>query len=62
MSTSIVEAEHIAASNCCAQILRMRNQLQSYGLVRRKMHIMYDNSSDITISNNLVQTLQDQAH
>ena len=44
MSTSTAEAEHIAASSCCAQILRLRNQLQSYGLVRSKMHIMYDNA------------------
>ena len=54
ISTSIAEAEYIAADSCCAHILWMRNQLQDYGLMLNKIPIFWDNTSAIAISNNHV--------
>nr|GEV43974.1 uncharacterized mitochondrial protein AtMg00810-like [Tanacetum cinerariifolium] len=42
------EAEYIALSGCCAQILWMRSQLTDYGLKLNKTPLNYDNKSAIT--------------
>ena len=55
VSTSIAEAEYIAAGSCCAQILWMKNQLIDYGLTFNKIPIFCDNTSAIAISENPVQ-------
>ncbi|GKB45118.1 hypothetical protein Tco_0890060 [Tanacetum coccineum] len=55
-STAIsnIEAEYIALSECCAQILWMRSQLTDYGL-GFKISLYYDNKSAIALCCNKVQ-------
>ncbi|GJS47068.1 hypothetical protein Tco_0597189 [Tanacetum coccineum] len=52
-STS-AEAEYIAATGCCANILWMKSQLTDYDIIYEKVPIFCDNTSAITISNNPV--------
>ncbi|GJR00585.1 retrovirus-related pol polyprotein from transposon TNT 1-94 [Tanacetum coccineum] len=49
------EAEYIALSGCCAQVLWMRSQLIDYGLGFNKIPMYYDNKSDISLCCNNVQ-------
>nr|GEY70546.1 hypothetical protein [Tanacetum cinerariifolium] len=42
---SSTEAEYIALSGCCAQILWMRSQLLDYGLAFNKIPMYYDNKN-----------------
>nr|GFA56479.1 retrovirus-related Pol polyprotein from transposon TNT 1-94 [Tanacetum cinerariifolium] len=49
------EAEYIALSGCCAQILWMRSQLSDYGLVFNKIPMYCDNKSAIALCCNNVQ-------
>ncbi|GJS24767.1 putative ribonuclease H-like domain-containing protein [Tanacetum coccineum] len=51
---STIEAEYIAASNCCGHVLWIQNQLLDYGynFMQTKIHI--DNESTICIVKNLV--------
>ncbi|GKA74935.1 hypothetical protein Tco_0781313 [Tanacetum coccineum] len=52
---SSTEAEYIAMSGCCAQILWMRSQLTDYGLGFNKIPMYCDNKSAIALSCNNVQ-------
>ncbi|GJR56458.1 retrovirus-related pol polyprotein from transposon TNT 1-94 [Tanacetum coccineum] len=52
---SSTEAEYIAMSGCCAQILWMRSQLTDYGLVIHKISMFCDNKSAIALCCNNVQ-------
>nr|GFA37178.1 Gag-Pol polyprotein [Tanacetum cinerariifolium] len=52
---SSTEAEYIALSGCCAQILWMRSQLSDYGLVFHKIPMYCDNKSAIALCCNNVQ-------
>ncbi|GJY47432.1 integrase, catalytic region, zinc finger, CCHC-type containing protein [Tanacetum coccineum] len=52
---SSTEAEYIAMSGCCAQILWMRSQLTDYGLGFNKIPMYCDNKSTIALSCNNVQ-------
>ncbi|GJZ42367.1 hypothetical protein Tco_0589253 [Tanacetum coccineum] len=52
---SSTEAEHIALSRCCAQILWMRSQLTDYGLGFNKIPLYCDNKSAIALCRNNVQ-------
>ncbi|GJX15762.1 retrovirus-related pol polyprotein from transposon TNT 1-94 [Tanacetum coccineum] len=52
---SSTEAEYIALSGCCAQILWMRSQLTDYGLKFNKSPLYYDNKSAIALCCNNVQ-------
>ncbi|KAJ9566817.1 LOW QUALITY PROTEIN: hypothetical protein OSB04_002783 [Centaurea solstitialis] len=54
VSTSIAEAEYVAAGICCAQVLWLRNQLQDYDIQLSKIPIYCDNTSAIAIANNPV--------
>ncbi|GKF22203.1 hypothetical protein Tco_0074525 [Tanacetum coccineum] len=56
-STAIftIEAEYIAMSECCAQILWMRSQLTDYGFTFNKIPLYYDNRSAIALCYNNVQ-------
>ncbi|GJY30727.1 hypothetical protein Tco_0414222 [Tanacetum coccineum] len=56
-STAIskTEAEYIAMSRCCAQILWMRSQLIDYGFVFNKIPLYCDNRSAIALCCNNVQ-------
>ncbi|GJZ04843.1 retrovirus-related pol polyprotein from transposon TNT 1-94 [Tanacetum coccineum] len=52
---SSMEAEYIAISGCCAQILWMRSQLTDYGLGLNKIPMYCDNKSAIALCCNNVQ-------
>ncbi|GJV72142.1 hypothetical protein Tco_1492137 [Tanacetum coccineum] len=56
-STTIsnIEAEYIALSGCCTQILWMRSQLTDYGLGFNKIPLYCDNKSAIALCCNNVQ-------
>ncbi|GKF38121.1 hypothetical protein Tco_0118182 [Tanacetum coccineum] len=49
------EAEYIAMSGCCAQILWMRSQLKDYGFEFNKIPLYCDNKSAIALCCNNVQ-------
>ncbi|GJY68379.1 hypothetical protein Tco_0471361 [Tanacetum coccineum] len=49
------EAEYIALSGCCAQVLWMRSQLTDYGLGFNKILMYCDNKSAIALCCNNVQ-------
>ncbi|GKC00068.1 retrovirus-related pol polyprotein from transposon TNT 1-94 [Tanacetum coccineum] len=52
---SSTEAEYIALSGCCAQVLWMRSQLTDYGLGFNKILMYCDNKSAIALCCNNVQ-------
>ncbi|GJW35783.1 hypothetical protein Tco_0058703, partial [Tanacetum coccineum] len=52
---STTEAEYIAMSGCCTQILWMRSRLTDYGFVFNKIPLYCDNHSAIALSCNNVQ-------
>nr|GEU72724.1 hypothetical protein [Tanacetum cinerariifolium] len=52
---SSTEAEYIALSSCCAQVLWMRSQLTDYGLGFNKILMYCDNKSAISLCCNNVQ-------
>ncbi|KAD4888156.1 hypothetical protein E3N88_20229 [Mikania micrantha] len=52
VSTSTAEAEYIAASSCCAQVIWIQNQMKDYGVELFNTPIQIDNSSAISITNN----------
>ncbi|GJS22727.1 retrovirus-related pol polyprotein from transposon TNT 1-94 [Tanacetum coccineum] len=52
---STTEAEYIALSGCCAQVLWMRSQLSDYGFVLNKIPLYCDNQSAIALCCNSVQ-------
>nr|GFA97739.1 hypothetical protein [Tanacetum cinerariifolium] len=52
---SSTDAEYIALSGCCAQILWMRSQLSDYGLGFNKIPMYCDNKSAIALCCNNVQ-------
>ncbi|GKD63066.1 hypothetical protein Tco_1305174 [Tanacetum coccineum] len=56
------EAEYIAMSGCCAQILWMRLQLTDYGFVFNKIPLYCDNHSAIVLCCNNVQHPRLSAH
>nr|GEW64011.1 retrovirus-related Pol polyprotein from transposon TNT 1-94 [Tanacetum cinerariifolium] len=49
ISISSTEAEYIALSGCCAQILWMRSKLTDYGFQFNKVPLYYDNKSTIAL-------------
>ena len=49
------EAEYIATSSCCAQILWIKQQLSVFGVVMHNIPIFYDNTSVINIIKNAIQ-------
>src|SRR4030095_16837345 len=55
VATSTAEAEYVAASSCCSQVLWMRAQLRDYGFKISNITIYCDSRSPIAISCNPVQ-------
>ena len=55
MSTSTAEAEYVAASSCCSQVLWIQNQMLDYGTTFMNTPICIDNNSAISIVNNPVK-------
>ncbi|CAM8929758.1 unnamed protein product [Rhodiola kirilowii] len=54
IALSTAEAEYIAVTACCAQLLWIRQQLSDYGVITNCAKILCDNTSAINISKNLV--------
>ncbi|GKF72499.1 hypothetical protein Tco_0208613, partial [Tanacetum coccineum] len=54
VAISSTEAEYIAFSDCCAQILWMRSQLTDYGFGFNKIPMYCDNKSAIALCCNNV--------
>nr|GEX72941.1 hypothetical protein [Tanacetum cinerariifolium] len=57
VSISTAEAEYVAVSGCCAQVLWIRTQLTDYGFFYEKVPIYFDSKSVISISCNLMVLL-----
>ena len=55
VSTSTAEAEYVAASSCCSQVLWIQNQMFDYGMSFMHTPIYIDNTSAISIVNNPVK-------
>ena len=55
ISLSTIEAEYIATSSCCTQLLWMQKLLHDYDICQKHLTIYCDNTSAINISKNLVQ-------
>ncbi|GKG44145.1 hypothetical protein Tco_0483238, partial [Tanacetum coccineum] len=45
VATSTIEAEYVAAANCCGQVLWIQNQLLDYGFNFLNTKIYIDNES-----------------
>ncbi|GJU88880.1 putative ribonuclease H-like domain-containing protein [Tanacetum coccineum] len=54
VATSTIEAEYVAAANCCGQVLWIQNQMLDYGLNFMNTKIYIDNESTICIGKNPV--------
>jgi hypothetical protein len=52
IAISTAEAENIAAGNCCAQLLWMRQTLKDYGYTMNHIPLLCDNESAIKITYN----------
>ena len=55
VSTSTAEAEYVAASSCCSQVLWIQQQMCDYGLLLTQTPIYIDNRATIFITRNPVQ-------
>jgi hypothetical protein len=54
IALSTAEAEYVAASACCAQLLWMKQTLNDYGCRFTKIPLLCDNKSAIKLANNPV--------
>ncbi|GKC20295.1 putative ribonuclease H-like domain-containing protein, partial [Tanacetum coccineum] len=54
VANSTIEAEYVAATNCCGQVLWIQNQMLDYGFNFMNTRIYIDNESTICIVKNLV--------
>ena len=52
VALSTTEAEYIAAGNCCAQILWMKQQLEDYNIFLNHIPLKCDNTSAINLTKN----------
>ena len=55
IALSTTKAEYVAAGNCCAQILRMKQQLEDFGIAMDHIPIKCDNTSVISLTKNPIQ-------
>ncbi|KAJ9542154.1 hypothetical protein OSB04_028660 [Centaurea solstitialis] len=55
VSTSTAEAEYVATTSCCSQVLWMKTQLIDYGYKLKRVPIYCDSESAIAIKSNPVQ-------
>ena len=58
VATSTCEAEYIAASSCCSQVLWIQQQMRDYGFEFLTTPIYVDNSAALQITRNPVQHLK----
>ena len=52
---STTEAEYVSATNCCSQVLWVRNQLKDFSIRYENILIFCDNTSAINLSKNPIQ-------
>ena len=52
---STIEAEYIATSSCCAQVLWMKQQMEDFRITMDHIPIKYDNTSAISLTKNPIQ-------
>jgi hypothetical protein len=55
VALSTTEAEYVAAGQCCAQLLWMRQTLRDFGYNLSKVPLLCDNESAIRLTNNPVE-------
>jgi hypothetical protein len=55
VALSIAEAEYVAAGQCCAQLLWMRQTLRDFGYNLSKVPLLCDNESAIRLADNPVE-------
>jgi hypothetical protein len=55
VALSIAEAEYVAAGQCCAQLLWMRQTLQDFGYNLSKVPLLCDNESTIRLADNPIE-------
>jgi hypothetical protein len=55
LALSTTEAEYVAAGQCCAQLLWMRQTLRDFGYNLSKVPLLCDNESAIRLANNPVE-------
>ena len=58
VSLSTAEAEYIAATSCCAQLLWMKKLLHDYGITQDTICVFCDNTSAINLSKDPIQHLK----
>ncbi|WVZ52958.1 hypothetical protein U9M48_003956 [Paspalum notatum var. saurae] len=54
VALSTTEAEYVAATNCCSQLLWMKATLSDFGLRFGKIHLLVDSTSAISVAKNPV--------
>ena len=55
VSLSTIEAEYVAAGQCCAQLLWMRQTLRDFGYTLSEVPLLCDNESAIHMADNPVE-------
>ncbi|KAK2388390.1 putative mitochondrial protein [Trifolium repens] len=55
IALSTTEAEYVSASNCCSQVIWIKNQLEDFSLRYTNVQIFCDNTSAINLSKNPIQ-------
>jgi hypothetical protein len=55
VALSTAEAEYVAAGQCCAQLLWMRQTLRDFGYNLSKVQLLCDNESAILLADNPVE-------
>ncbi|XP_070025690.1 secreted RxLR effector protein 161-like [Nicotiana sylvestris] len=55
VALSTTEAEYVAATSCCAQLLWIKQQLEDFGVLTESVPLLYDNTSDLNMAKNPVQ-------
>jgi hypothetical protein len=58
IALSTVEAEYVAAGQCCVQLLWMRQTLRDFGYKLSKVPLLCDNESAIRLANNPVEHIR----
>ncbi|WJX46324.1 hypothetical protein P8452_33139 [Trifolium repens] len=55
IALSTTEAEYVSASNCCSQVIWIKNQLEDFSLRYTNVQILCDNTSAINLSKNPIE-------
>jgi hypothetical protein len=54
VAQSTTEAEYVATASCCSQILWIVHTMRDFGVSFERVHLMCDNTSDISVAKNLI--------